>query len=302
MEDEELKSIEEQTVPGDKKAYRELRNRYTALKLSYIRKKNEIKDAKKAEIEELHDAYVVEKLSIEKPMKAERYRIKAEKRKEHRRLNEAPKRKLLEEIGNAVSHGVGALIGIACLVLMILKSVDRPLALTAAIIYGTCFTLQMLFSCLYHSFRAGTRVKRIFRRFDYSSIYLAIGGTFAPLYLLYMSDKMWGLTAGVTFFAIQWALIITGITFVGVFGPGRLRPLHFSLYFAIGWSAIMFIPSWIQNDIYLFIWILSGGLVYTLGMIPFGALKKRPVAHFIWHLCVLIGSLLMWAGIYLFVF
>lgn len=302
MEDKELEAMQEQTVPGDKKAYRELRKRYTALKLSYIRDKNDIKDAKKAEIEKLHEQYVIDRLSIEKPLKAEKYRLKVEKKRRNRHLNEAPKRKLLEEIGNAVSHGVGALIGIACMVLMILKAEGRPLALTAAIIYGTCFTFQMLFSCLYHSFRAGTRVKRIFRRFDYSSIYLAIGGTFAPLYLIYMADSMWGLTAGITFFAIQWALIITGITFVGVFGPGRLRWLHFTLYFAIGWSAVMFIPSWIQNDLYLFLFILSGGLVYTLGMIPFGALKKRPVAHFIWHLCVLVGSVLMWTGIYLYVF
>ena len=73
-------------------------------------------------MEELHEAYIVEKLSIEKPLKAERYKIKMQKKREHRRMNEAPKRKLLEEIGNAVSHGVGALIGVACLILMILKA------------------------------------------------------------------------------------------------------------------------------------------------------------------------------------
>ncbi|MBQ9457403.1 MAG: hemolysin III family protein [Bacilli bacterium] len=293
---------EEETTPGDREAYRALRKQYRALEFDYIRKKNAIKDAKKEELERLRDEYQIEKLSIEKPKKAERYRIKADKRRQNRKLNEAPKRKLLEEIGNAVSHGVGALIGIACLVLMILKAKDSPWHLTAAIIYGTCFTLQMLFSCLYHSFRSGTTVKRIFRRFDYTSIYLAIGGTFAPLYLIYMAEHMWGMTAGLIFFAIQWAFIALGVTFVGVFGPGRIRWLHFTLYFAIGWSALMFIPFWIKDAPYLFVWILSGGLAYTLGMIPFGALKKKPVAHFIWHLCVLIGSLLMWAGIYMYVF
>jgi len=216
-------------------------------------------------------------------------------------LNEAPKRNLLEEIGNAVTHGVGALFGIAALVLMILKSTDGW-SLAAAIIYGSCIFLQMLFSCLYHSFRGGTTVKRIFRRFDYSSIYLAIGGTFAPLYLIYMPNHMWGLTAGLVFFIIQWVLIATGITFVGVFGPGRLRWLHFPLYFLIGWSAVIFIPTWISQDLPLFLWIISGGVVYTLGMIPFAALRKKPVAHFIWHFVVLAGSVLMWVGIYLFVF
>ncbi|MCR5078477.1 MAG: hemolysin III family protein [Bacilli bacterium] len=234
-------------------------------------------------------------------MKAEKYRIKVEKKKEHRRLNEAPTRRTLEEIGNAITHGVGALIGIAFMVLMILKA-DDGLSLAAAIIYGSCFTLQMLFSCLYHSFRGGSTVKRIFRRFDYSSIYLAIGGTFAPLYLIYMVEKMWGLAWGISLFAVQWAIIITGITFVAVFGPGRLRPLHFTLYFAVGWSAIMFLPTWFTQDLPLLFWILGGGIVYTLGMIPFAALKGKDVAHFIWHIVVLTGSVLMGIGLYLYVF
>ena len=281
--------------------YEQLQKQYDELAREYLRRKYEIIDAKKQELENLKDDYEIRRLSIEKPLKAEKYRRKIERKKLHRKMNEPPIRKLLEEIGNAITHGIGALAGIVFLVLMILKA-KNGLALTAAIVYGVCFTLQMLFSCLYHSFRGGTTVKRIFRRFDYSSIYLAIGGTFAPLYLIYMSDKMWGVPWGIAFFVIQWALIATGITFVGVFGPGRLRWLHFTLYFAIGWSAIMFIPTWIMNDLPLFLWIITGGVTYTLGMIPFAALRRKPVAHFIWHIFVLAGSVLMWVGIYLFVF
>jgi hemolysin III len=155
---------------------------------------------------------------------------------------------------------------------------------------------------MYHSFRGGSTVKRIFRRFDYSSIYLQIGGTFASFYLVYMVDNMWGLTAGLIFFIIQWALIITGITFVGVFGPGRLRWLHFTLYFVIGWSGLIFLPYWFKEGNPLLFWILGGGIVYTLGMIPFAALKGKPVAHFIWHFVVLLGAILMWFGIYLNIF
>ncbi|MDY6392731.1 MAG: hemolysin III family protein [Bacilli bacterium] len=291
-------------MPGetmDEKQFRELQKKYDDLALDYIRKKFEIKDRRKQELEDLRDEYKIRRLEVETPLKAEKYRRKVEAKKLHRKMNEPPKRNLLEEIGNAVTHGVGALIGIACLVLMILKAKDG-LSLTAAIVYGTCFTLQMLFSCLYHSFRGGSTVKRIFRRFDYSSIYLAIGGTFAPLYLIYMPRSMWGLEWGVALFVLQWALIVTGITFVGVFGPGRLRWLHFALYFAIGWSAVMFIPTWVQQDLPLFLWIISGGVAYTLGMIPFAALRHKPVAHFIWHIVVLTASILMWVGIYLYVF
>ena len=286
---------------AEKETYDELQKQYDDLRAQYLKDKYAIIDAKKQELEDLRDTYTINRLAIEKPLKAEKYRLKVERKKRNRALNEPPKRRLLEEIGNSVSHGVGALIGIACLVLMILKATDA-LLLTAAIVYGVCFTFQMLLSCLYHSFRGGSTVKRIFRRFDYCSIYLAIGGTFAPLYLIYMVQHMWGLTAGLVFFAIQWAFIALGITFVGVFGPGRFRWLHFTLYFVIGWSAIMFIPFWIKDSLPLFLWIISGGITYTLGMIPFAALKHKPVAHFIWHIFVLAGSILMWVGIYLFVF
>lgn len=285
----------------DKKQYKSLKKEYGELKAKYRKDRYAIIDSKRDELESLHDEYKIAKLEIEEPLKAEKYRIKVEAKKEHRRLNEAPTRRTLEEIGNAVTHGVGALIGITFLVLMILKSHDAW-SLAAAIIYGSCFFLQMLFSCLYHSFRGGTKVKRIFRRFDYSSIYLAIGGTFAPLYLIYMVEKMWGFNWGISLFAIQWAIIITGITFVGVFGPGRLRPLHFTLYFAVGWSAIMFLPTWFTQDLPLLFWILGGGIVYTLGMIPFSLLKGKNVAHFIWHIVVLTGSVLMGVGLYLYVF
>ena len=64
----------------------------------------------------------------------------------------------------------------------------------------------------------------------------------------------------------------------------------------------MFLPTWFSKDFPLFCYILGAGVVYTVGMIPFAALKKKPVAHFIFHLIVLIASILMWVGIYLYVF
>ena len=281
--------------------YKELLKKYRDLEIKYINDKYAIIDEKKIELEALKDQYKIDRLMIEQPLKAEKYRLKVEKKKENRRLNEAPKRNTLEEIGNAITHGLGAIAGIVFLILMVMKA-NGWQSMTAAIVYGTCFFFQMLFSCLYHSFRHGTRVKRLFRRFDYISIYLQIGGTYAPLYLLYMPEHMWGMTTGLIFFIVQWVLIATGITFVAVFGPGRIRWLHFTMYFVIGWSGILFFPYWVRDDLPLLFWILGGGIVYTLGMIPFAALHKKPVAHFIWHFVVLAGAILMWVGIYLHVF
>lgn len=296
-----LTSEEKADLKQSKTEIRDLKKKRHDLHIQYLKDRNEMVDSQRDELEKLNEDYHYERLKISSPLKANRYALKIKRRHANRILNEAPKRSVLEEVGNAVSHGVGAILGLIFLALMVVKA-DDALSLTAAIIYGICFFLQMLFSCLYHSFRSGTKVKRIFRRFDYSSIYLAIGGTFAPLYLIYLPEKMWNEFYGMFFFVLQWVLILIGITFVAIFGPGRLRGLHFSLYFAIGWSGLMFVPTWIRQDLPLLFWILMGGLTYTFGMIPFAALKNRKCAHFIWHLVVLLGSILMWVGIYRYVF
>ena len=218
-----------------------------------------------------------------------------ENRKEYiKTLNEPPKLTILEEVGNAVVHGIGAGLAIAGFILLLLKS-DTGLKIMATCFYGISLIILMLMSTLYHAFKSGSTVKRLWRRFDYSSIYLLIGGTFAPLYLVY-----WGNALGIVIFCIEWALIIWGITMLSIFGPGRFKWLHFSLYFIIGWSGLIFLPDWIKNNMPLLWMILIGGVIYTIGMIPFTRDKKY--SHFIWHFFVMIGAILHWFGIYLFVY
>jgi hemolysin III len=207
-----------------------------------------------------------------------------------RAKNEPPLLSLGEEVINAVSHGVGTCLSVAAFVLLLLRS-DTPLKLTASCFYGISMIVMMLCSCVYHAMPAGSAVKRICRRLDYSSIYLLIGGTFAPVLLIYLGNVL-----GITFFCVQWGVILLGVTLVAVFGPGKWRPLHFTLYFLIGWSGLAFLPSLYQNNRPLLLLIFLGGLAYTLGMIPFA--RKKKYNHCIWHFFVLAGALFHWAGIY----
>ncbi len=215
-------------------------------------------------------------------------------KEEIERKNEPPKLTALEEIGNAVTHGIGAGLSIAAFVLLLLRS-DTPMKVMASCFYGICLILLFTMSCLYHSWKHGMFVKKLWRRFDYSSIYLLIGGTFAPMCLVY-----WGNTKGIVMFCIQWGLIALGITSIGIFGPARFKPLHYTLYFLIGWSGLIFVPDLFRNDFLLFLFILGGGILYTIGMIPFGLRRKG--SHFIWHIFVLLGAAAQWFGIYLFVY
>lgn len=221
-------------------------------------------------------------------------RAKAVRRARSRERNEPPHLSVGEEIFNAVSHGVGAAASIAAMTLLLVKS-HGGLAVMASCVYGISMVFMMLASCLYHAMPSGSGCKRLLRRFDYTSIYLLIGGTFAPILLMYVGGRL-----GMTLFCIQWGVIAFGVTMVAVFGPGRWRPLHFTLYFLIGWSGVMFLPDFYQNNQPLLWFILLGGVVYTLGMIPFTRQKKYD--HCVWHLFVLVAAALQWLGIYWFIY
>ena len=256
------------------------------IKRAYRQQKRSLRDQRKAILQDWTQA--------EKDRAGQRAERSARRREERRLLSEPPVRALLEEIGSSITHGAGAALSVVALILLLQKA-DGPLAVFSGAVYGGCLLLMFLMSCLYHAFRAGSTVKRIWRRFDYCSIYLLIGGTITPILLLFI-----GGTLGTVLCAVMWALIAVGVTFVGVFGPMVARALHFTLFFTIGWSAVVFVPRMWATAPALFWLILSGGLAYTFGMIPFA--MKTKGAHFIWHFFVLIGALLQWLGIWQYVF
>jgi hemolysin III len=206
----------------------------------------------------------------------------------------APKRSILEEIGNAITHGLGAILSILAFLAMIFVA-DRASEYVAASIYFAGLFIMLLISCLYHSFPQGSTVKRVFRRFDYCCIYLLIGATFAPFLLCYLGGAY-----GITFFVVQWVIIALGVIMIAIFGPTRMRWLHYALYPLLGWSALLLIPPMLANHIGFFWYILLGGIIYSLGIIPFAS--KKASAHFIWHFFVLGGAAVQWVGIYIYLY
>ncbi|MCI9482584.1 MAG: hypothetical protein HFF88_09485 [Oscillibacter sp.] len=220
----------------------------------------------------------------------QRARLRAVRKAMVQARNEPPRLTLGEEVFNAVSHGLGELMAVAGLILLLLRS-KEPLEIMATCFYGISMVVMMLMSSVYHAMKSGSTAKRVCRRFDYTSIYLLIGGTFAPVLLLYVGGRL-----GIALFCIQWAVILTGVALIAIFGPGRWRALHFTLYFLIGWSGLLFLPSLYLHAKTLLWFILAGGVVYTLGMIPFARSKKYD--HCIWHVFVLLAAALHWIGIY----
>lgn len=196
-----------------------------------------------------------------------------------------------EEIGNAITHGVGGLFGIAATVMMLLKS-DTTIEYVASSIFGVCMIILYTMSCLYHAFKHDTKVKQLFRIFDHLSIFLLIGGTYAPVLLIGFLDPI-----GISIFAFQWIMIAIGVC-VKLFIKPKRAILHTIICVLIGWSGLVITPQIYQMSVPLFWFILAGGLAYTIGIAFFASRFKY--SHFVWHFFVLFGTILHFVGIYLY--
>ncbi|MFI3261255.1 MAG: hemolysin III family protein [bacterium] len=197
-----------------------------------------------------------------------------------------------EEIGNSITHGLGSLMGLIGMILLIIKS-DTTSEYVASIIFGVSMVMLYLMSCLFHSFKRGSLAKNIFQRFDHLSIYLLIGGTFAPILLCFAA---WPL--GLVFFIVQWVLIAIGVVLKAI-NTEKHHKLHIVLYLLIGWSGLAFVGEMIKYSPALFWYILGGGLAYSIGVLFY--IAKWKFAHLIWHFFVLAGTSLHFVAIYLYI-
>ncbi|WP_353092836.1 hemolysin III family protein [Tissierella praeacuta] len=203
-----------------------------------------------------------------------------------------------EEIANGITHGIGVLFGITALVILLVMSIGKGdrLSIIAFSIYGACFIFMYLSSTLYHSI-TNERAKGILRVFDHSSIFLFIAGTYTPIALLTMDGAL-----RIGILIAVWFIAIFGIVFkIFTFGKfDRFKAFSLSLYICMGWIAVFTIKPIIRmTSIGFFMWILGGGLLYTLGTI-FYSIKKIPYHHAIWHIFVLAASVAHFVGIILY--
>ncbi len=190
-----------------------------------------------------------------------------------------------EEIANSITHGVGAALAVAALVILVVLASWRGDAwrIVSFSVYGTTLIILYLASTLYHAF-PWPGVKRIFKVLDHVSIYLLIAGTYTPICLVAMRGA-WGWTL----FGLIWAMAVGGILFK-IFLIGRLKILSVLFYIAMGWLVVIAIkPMWIMLPKTAIAWIFAGGAFYTLGTI-FYAMKRVRYHHAVWHAFVLCGS------------
>lgn len=192
----------------------------------------------------------------------------------------------VEEIANAITHGIGLLLSIAGFVVLLVLAALRGTAwhIVACSIYGATLICLYTASTLYHAV-ISPRVKRALRIFDHSAIYLLIAGTYTPFLLVSLRGP-WGWSL----FGVIWGLALAGVLFKFWFVE-RFVILSTAVYIAMGWLVVIAAkPVITQVPFTALIWLLAGGLAYTGGVIFFAA-KRIPYSHAIWHLFVLAGSI-----------
>lgn len=205
-----------------------------------------------------------------------------------------------EETMNMVTHIVGGGLGILGLVLCVIQAVlhGSAIGVTCAAIYGGSMVALYAMSSIYHGLKPGT-AKKVMQVLDHCTIYLLIAGTYTPIVLCAIAP---------VFPAIGWGLFAAGWGLAGIATVLTAIDLHnyrvFSMicYIGMGWGVIFFLPQAMAALTPAGFWILfAGGIAYTIGAVLFGLGKKLRWMHSVFHIFVVLGSVLQWICIFLYV-
>jgi hemolysin III len=193
--------------------------------------------------------------------------------------------KIREELWNAITHGLGAVLSVAggSVLITLAAMKGNSWQLISAIVFTMALILLYTASTLYHAI-PHLNAKQQLKVFDHCAIYVLIAGTYTPFTLIGMHGY-----GGWWLFGISWILALAGVLFK-LFYTGRFKLISTLIYLGMGWMVIFAIKPMLSHiDIITMSWLLIGGLFYTLGTI-FYLSNRIPYAHAIWHVFVMLGS------------
>jgi hemolysin III len=190
-----------------------------------------------------------------------------------------------------ISHGLGAAMSVAGLVVLLVVSAGKPWKITSFAIYGATLIILYTASALYHSISASPHVVERLKRLDHIGIYLLIAGTYTPVCLVVLGGAWgWGILAA------EYAMAALGIT-ATLFLRKVPNWLRVALYLCMGWLIVIALSP-LQSALPsgAMAWMTAGGIIYTVGTVIYAT--DRPnlwpgkfTAHDLWHVFVLAGSL-----------
>jgi hemolysin III len=204
-----------------------------------------------------------------------------------------------EEIFNMVSHIVGGALGIAALVLCIITAAKSGSAIgvISSCIYGVTLILLYTMSSVYHGLRPGM-AKKVMQVLDHCTIYFLIAGSYTPVLLVAMRPKYTALSW--ILFGIVWGCAIIACILTAI-DLNKYSIFSMICYLAMGWVIIFFIKQTYEvMSLGGVVFLVTGGVAYTIGSILYGLGKKKKWMHSIFHLFIIAGSVLHFFAIILY--
>ena len=193
-----------------------------------------------------------------------------------------------EEIMNMVTHIVGGGLAVLALAACLIKASDIWGYVSGGV-YGVSMVAVYAMSAIYHGLRKGTG-KKVMQVLDHCAIYFLIAGTYTPIVLCALRPQYpaigWGL------FVWQWALAALAVTLTAI-DLKKYKVFSMLCYIGMGWSVIVFVPQTLAAlGATGFAFLLAGGIAYTIGAVLFGLGSKLRWMHAVFHLFVILGSML----------
>ncbi len=205
-----------------------------------------------------------------------------------------------EEVFNYVSHIVGGGLGIIALVLCVIRSAHHldPWAVVGSAIYGSSLIALYTMSSVYHAL-THPMAKKVFQVLDHCTIYFLIGGTYTPI--LFSSIRPVSPVWAWVIFGLVWGLAAMAATFTAI-DLKKYSVLSMICYIGMGWCIVIAAPTAIKALPFAgLMWLLAGGIAYTVGAVFYAFGKKCRYIHSVFHLFVVLGSILQFICIFFYV-
>ena len=206
-----------------------------------------------------------------------------------------------EEIFNMVTHIVGGALGVVALTLcVIFAALNRNAwGVVGSAIYGASMIVLYTMSSVYHGLSPRLTAKKVLQIMDHCSIFLLIAGTYTPIALTAL--RSYSPALGWTVFGVVWGLAALGIT-LNAIDLKKYNVFSMICYLFMGWCIIFAAkPTFLAIGVGGVVFLLAGGVSYTIGALIYMLLKKKRYAHSIFHIFVVLGSILQFFCIFFYI-
>lgn len=201
-----------------------------------------------------------------------------------------------EEVFNMVTHIVGGGFSVLALLYLVIYCAIKGSVwgVVSCSIYGASLVILYTMSSVYHGLRCNMG-KKVMQVLDHCTIYLLIAGTYTPILLPAIRPQnpliAW------TVFGIEWGLTALAATLTAI-DLKKYSKFSFICYIGMGWCIIFALKATIKAlTMGGFLWILGGGIAYTVGAVFYKIGIKTKYMHSIFHIFVVLGSILQFIGI-----